>query len=270
MAVKRFARRLGYDIVKRHSLDDLNPFEQQRRLLTGVDLPVILDVGAHIGETSTAYAKLFPNARIHAFEPFPASFAALSQNTFKLSQVTAHPIGLAESPQAFEFNVNASAATNSLLETHEHAGRVWEPDLLKTRDRISCQFSTLDLFVAEKGIDRINVLKLDVQGAEYRVLKGGANTLGKGLVDIVYMEIITLPTYKEQWRLSEYLNFLEGFGMMLYSIYNLSHVSGQLRQVDAIFVSQACFPNIISPSLHALAADQWRREGGQVYRRGTR
>ena len=111
---------------------------------------------------------------------------------------------------------------------------------MDTRENIVCRFSTLDTFLAEMDIRRIDLLKLDVQGAEYRVLEGGANALVAGLIDVIYMELILMPTYKEQRSLAYYLQFLERNGMKLFGLYNLSHIRGRIRQLDAIFVNERC------------------------------
>jgi FkbM family methyltransferase len=235
---------LGYDIVRSSYADDVrssysddfDAFKQQRRLLSDVPSPVIFDVGAHRAETSRIYAELFPNAVIHALEPFPESFEALVRNTFHLPQVTAHPIGLAQANRDMELNANVFTPTNSLLETHELASEVWGMGLLDTQARVVCKFMTLDAFLAENHINHVNLLKLDVQGAEYKVFEGGKNAFAEGMLDVIYMEIITLPTYKQQWQLAKYLEFLGDKDFQLHGIYNLSCISGQLRQIDAIFV----------------------------------
>lgn len=235
--VKTVIARMGYDISRRAApLDDLDAFVQQQRLLAEVSAPIIIDVGAHIGEISRKYAKLFPHATIHALEPFPNSFETLIQNTADVPQVIAHPLGLAEAPQEFEINANACSLTNSLLETDPHAADTWGPGLLDTRQRVSCRFSTLDNFAAEVGLERINLLKLDVQGAEQRIFDGARRCFAEGLIDVIYMEIIIMPTYNGQHRIGEYMGFLEANNMMLYGMYNFSHASGRLRQIDAIFV----------------------------------
>jgi hypothetical protein len=123
-----------------------------------------------------------------------------------------------------------------LLETHELASEVWGMGLLDTQARVVCKFMTLDAFLAENHINHVDLLKIDVQGAEYKVFEGGKNAFAKGVLDVIYMEIITLPTYKQQWQLTKYLEFLGDRDFTLYGIYNLSCVSGQLRQIDAIFV----------------------------------
>jgi len=237
-SVKRIIASLGFEVRRRRPRpDDLDPFDQQQQLLAGVVSPVILDVGAHWGETSAHYAALFPRGKIHAFEPFPESFAILARNLANLPQVSLHAMGFAEISGEFVLNANTSSATNSLFETHIKGADVWGPNLLQTSKQVLCRFTTLDNFLAKSGILSIDLLKLDVQGAEYNVLEGGARTFAAGAIDIVYIEILTLPTYKCQRHLTEYLEFFQQYRMELYGIYNPSHCRGHLRQIDAIFVS---------------------------------
>ena len=72
-AVRKIVRQLPH----RRGLKSHDPFVIIRHLVKR-ETPVILDVGAHIGQTSARFRTLFPNARIHAFEPSPAAFTRLS------------------------------------------------------------------------------------------------------------------------------------------------------------------------------------------------
>jgi hypothetical protein len=95
----------------------------------------------------------------------------------------------------------------------------------------------MDSFLVEKGIQAVDVLKLDVQGAEYLVMKGAEDSLRSRKIRIIYTEIITQPTYVGQRLLHEVLDLFSGYGYQLFNIYNLSVTrDGALRQVDAIFV----------------------------------
>lgn len=67
-------------------------------------------------------------------------------------------------------------------------------------------------------------------------MAGGTKVLTDGLVDVIFMETIIMPTYEGQSSIKEYLDLLQGYGMELYGYYNLSHISGPLRQLDALFV----------------------------------
>ena len=60
------------------------------------DAPVILDVGAHVGETSSVFATVFPNAKILALEPVRESFEALGKNTQAYRNVSSFHFALGD------------------------------------------------------------------------------------------------------------------------------------------------------------------------------
>jgi FkbM family methyltransferase len=236
------AAEFGYEVVSRRVTDDLDPFVQQQRLLVAVPSPIILDVGAHVGETSETYVKKFPTAKIYALEPFGEAFVKLVENLAKYPQVRPFPIGLADRNGEMVLNVNEFDATNSLLATDPRAEKVWGPKVCSTQRKTAARFMTLDQFITEAQIDRIDVLKLDVQGAEYKVLLGATDALARGVIEIIYIEIILLPTYEMQWQLSQYLSFFDNHNMLLFGLYNLNHIRGHLRQLDALFVRRDLDP----------------------------
>ena len=86
-------------------------------------------------------------------------------------------------------------------------------------------------------MSRIHILKLDVQGAELRVLKGAERLLREHRIDIVYCEVILAPTYVGQAPLFEYLRFFHELGYVLFSVHDLQRRRGQLLQMDALFVA---------------------------------
>jgi hypothetical protein len=67
---------VGLELKRKES-----PFDVQRALCQKTH-PVIFDVGAHMGETSTEYRHRFPDGKIYAFEPFPEPFLFLKRFFF--------------------------------------------------------------------------------------------------------------------------------------------------------------------------------------------
>jgi FkbM family methyltransferase len=213
-------------------------FSEQQRLLGASAPAVIFDVGAHHGETARTYRTLFPNATIHSFEPYRASFEALEGTAAELTGMRAHNVALDERAGEAVLNSNAFPPTNSLLPTAPTAESVWPGGLVDTVSQVRVKTTTLDEFCRTNSIDVIDLLKIDVQGAEPRVLRGGEGLLRAGRVRMVYTEIITLPTYDGQAQLDEFLSMMRGYGFELFNFFNLSATAaGQLRQVDAIFLS---------------------------------
>lgn len=207
-----------------------------QHMLKGIKEPVIFDVGAHHGHISITFRGLFPTSTIYAFEPFEGSYEQLKANTSSDPRIRAFNFGLSNREGAQSFHSNPSSATNSLLPTHELGSQTWGKGLLETREVVHAQFKTIDSVVKAMRIPKIDLLKLDVQGAEHLVIEGSSEMCSSGLIRLIYSEIITQPTYCDQKRFDEALAMFYNRGFDLYNIYNMSSTGeGRLRQVDAIF-----------------------------------
>jgi FkbM family methyltransferase len=230
-------RALGRALGRRSKRRDAEAFAAQRRLVRN-ERPVIVDVGAHLGETALRYRALFPHATIHCCEPFPASFAALTRALEQDAGVQTHPVALGSASGRATLNVNRSAATNSLLRTDDRAAPYWGPDLLVTDMTIDVPVTTLDAFCAERSIVHLDILKLDVQGTEFEVLEGAAGLLHAQAIDIVYMEMIMAPTYIGQHALQDYLALFRAHGYVLFDFYHPVRKNGRLLQTDNLMVAE--------------------------------
>ena len=235
--IQNLAHTVGYHISKvegptTHS----GAFAEMQRLCENIGSPTIFDVGAHHGDTVMEFRSRFPTSRILAFEPFQESFQVLCHNTKADSGIQVFNYGLADQSGIFSFHSNPSSATNSLLPTDDMGPNTWGAGLLETKGIVQAHFRSIDSIVKELDIRKIDILKLDVQGAEYRVLQGALEACRDGIVSIVYSEIITQPTYKGQKRLDEALSVFYSAGFDLHNIFNLCSTSDRkLCQFDAIF-----------------------------------
>ena len=78
---------------------------------------------------------------------------------------------------------------------------------------------------------------MDVQGYESRVLKGAETLLKEFLIDILVLEVIVAPTYKDQSKIYEIFELFEKNNYKLYGIYDIEKNSKRekIQQFDAIF-----------------------------------
>lgn len=211
-------------------------FEEMQALLAGVEEPIIFDVGAHHGGVSKVFRQRFPSATIYAFEPFKASFHELKKNTASDAKTRIFNYGLSDQSGTFSFHANTSSATNSLLSTDESSKRVWRPGLMETQQTVEAEFRTLDSVVEELEIPRIDLLKLDVQGAEHLVLAGASRMFARQAIRLIYSEIILQPSYRGQKRFDEALADYYNNGFDLYRIFHLvTSLEGRHCQMDVIF-----------------------------------
>ncbi|GIL14597.1 MAG: hypothetical protein BroJett038_33170 [Chloroflexota bacterium] len=136
----------------------------------------IMDVGANIGLYTTTLAKTIgPGGRVWSFEPFPAIAAYLNKNieANSLSNVTIVQSAVADAQGKAKFHVYpfGSDVYNSL-------GASYRPvENIRADSTIVVDVTTLDSFANINGIEKIDMLKIDVEGAEERVLRGAEQLL---------------------------------------------------------------------------------------------
>jgi hypothetical protein len=133
--------------------------------------------------------------------------------------------------------VNRASVTNSLLESDRRGDDYWGANLLDTEDEVTVKTLALDDFCREERIEHVDVLKIDVQGAEYAVLAGARGLLERHAVDLIYLEMIMAPSYVGQRKYHYYLTSLDALGYELFDLFNLGRRDGRLIQSDGIFVA---------------------------------
>jgi len=234
--VRAPARLCGFDIVIYQP--NANYLNALSSLLQHRDRATIFDVGAHKGESAIEFAKAFPGGRVFAFEPFGPVYSQLVENTRRCHNVSCFEFGFSDESGEIPFFTNLSTSTNSLLRLNPGASTLWDVPALQQHQRVVCNFRRIDDFVRETAIDRIHLLKLDVQGAELKVLKGAEESFGRRLISTVYLEVILAETYEGQATLLALLDFFSARRYKLVGFYNPVYGDGGgLLQCDAIFAS---------------------------------
>lgn len=234
----RFQTRLREFLVRRGIEVRRNRFPRPLDVVAdrvSASAPVLFDVGAHVGQTALELRRRFPAGTVHAFEPSPDSFARLQAATAGDARCELHPFALAEARGSRTLHVNASSATSSLKELTEGASEEWRDERLTTVERVEVEVRTLDEFCAERSIESIDFLKIDVQGGEYAVLEGASGMLGRRAVRFVQSEFILVGTYEGQRPLHEYLSLMDRRGYRLVDFFSPLRRDGQLLQCDLLF-----------------------------------
>ncbi|WP_419767642.1 FkbM family methyltransferase [Arcobacter sp.] len=212
-------------------------FSQQKRLIGFKDKKIIFDVGAHIGEISELYTRLFPKHEIHSFEPYKDSFSKLLEKSEKNINIIPNQIALGSNIGKKFLNNNVASPTNSFLETHEKASYYWSAQWCTTIEKIEVDVTTIDYYCKEKNISKIDVLKLDTQGYEFEILKGAESMLSNNQISLIYSEVILSSTYINQKSLAQITDYLDTFGYRLFNIYNPAiSKNKELNQIDVIFI----------------------------------
>ncbi|MFQ5994991.1 MAG: FkbM family methyltransferase [Acidiferrobacterales bacterium] len=139
------------------------------RVPADIEANVILDIGGHIGVAAAYLAHRFPKAKIYSFEPFSDNFALLQRNTASLANVQALAYGLSSKTGTFDIYPSQDPRNVGNYSLFTLAGdglnAVGDP----SRPTMADIRAVPDAF-AELGIDRVDLIKIDTEGAEYDIL----------------------------------------------------------------------------------------------------
>ena len=174
---------------------------------------VVFDIGANIGAHTLGLARsVGPAGRVFAFEPTGFAFAKLKDNLAlnpELEERT-HPwqiVLAAEPSELAQPEIYASWPLKKNSSVHpKHCGR-----LVATG---GASVDTLDHFAEREGIDRVNLIKIDVDGQELQVLRGGLRVL-KEFQPLLVIEISPYVQAEHNNSFSTFVSLLRDAGYSL-------------------------------------------------------
>jgi len=200
----------------------------------GFEPETIYDIGANKGEWSRMCRHLFPGANLHLFEPLSRFHESLkrleSGRTTFSGQTKLHPLALGDENGSAEIHVTENVAASSILapKTETMTSRFGT----KSNQTEVIQVRRLDDLAGEEQLPTPTLVKIDVQGFESEVFKGGRNTLAQAKAVIVEVSLAEL--YQGQPLLMDMIELLESLEFSLDDLVEScrSWPDGRLWQVD--------------------------------------
>ena len=146
---------------------------------------IVFDVGANRGEWSQHALEKTSSIQLFAFEPIPEVFAILKMNFLSLSNVKIFAYALS--------NDLGKASFYHYLEHSDMSGFYDRPILQSNFNynppqQISVALETLDHFCSTQSVSKIDFLKIDTEGAEWKVLDGARNLLENHQIRAIQFE----------------------------------------------------------------------------------
>ncbi|MEA3147443.1 MAG: hypothetical protein QOI53_3005 [Verrucomicrobiota bacterium] len=167
----------------------------------------VLDVGANKGEYTSACLSRFPHAEIHSFEIVPATYQKLITNVGTEKNVFLNNFGLSDTKGIVQINYNADDdGSSSIIEgSNIHNGQ-WEKvevDVIKGDD-----------YLVERNINSVDLLKVDVEGAEHLVLNGFSKSFENGRISAVQFEYGMVNIYSK-FLLKDFWDLFSKYGFAI-------------------------------------------------------
>ena len=166
-----------------------------------------LDIGANLGYYALSVGLAHPAAEVHAFEPVPHSFRGLERNLAVngLGNVHLHNLGFLAEPGPRDFFLNPRIS-----------GRASVRNLAADpgAQPVTCAVARLDDFVQAHGLAP-DLVKIDVEGAELAVLRGGLETLARHR-PLLMLEMMRKWAGQFGYHPNEIIGLLGGLGYRCY------------------------------------------------------
>jgi FkbM family methyltransferase len=218
---------LGYRIVRK-KIDLLDVLQSRN-----VDL--VIDVGANVGQFGLSLRRRGYRGRIASFEPVPEVCARLREVTAEDPRWSTYELALGEYDGVGQLRIAQDSELSSLL-----APTGWNTRRERKLEEVRCEtvaLKQLDSIYPQLRADR-PFLKIDVQGAEDKVLRGASGSLSK--IVGVQLEIALCEFYQGQLLLQEALQLMHDLGFIPAIIDPIGYYDRtdpcRLMEMDWVFV----------------------------------
>lgn len=187
---------------------------------------ICLDVGANIGWFTTLFSKLVGNrGEVHAFEPVPETFDLLKENVAlneSAANVFLNNFALGDEEKTSDIHIfeNMPMGHSSL------AAKAGQNSVT-----VSAQLKTLDSYLRERKIERVDFVKVDIEGAEMMFLSGAGKLFEQATPPVIFMEMALETTKEFGYFPNDLIVFLREKAD--YKFYALDETDEKLIEIDA-------------------------------------
>jgi len=212
-----------------------NDFVKERlNLLSkcGFSPRTILDIGAYQGDWTKMTHQIFPLAKIFMIEATPDN-ERLLKNVSEASGLSMALLG-DKSKKTIDFYI-ANPKETSI--TTGNSVYIEKTRYFDKKHLIKLPMTTLDEMVAKRKLKNIDFIKIDTQGSELNILKGGKKTVDKA--EFVLLETQNLEYNNNAPFTEDVIIAMKSYGFRLFDILETHYLAtGELFQVDLLFAKK--------------------------------
>jgi FkbM family methyltransferase len=210
-------------------------FDDIKNYLATLEVKVVFDVGANIGQSAQSYLKNFAESKIYCFEPVEETFLHLQRSLRGHDNILTFKIALSSTKGTGKMVLEGPSDQFFLLNTP----RDGQVDGRSPLEEVNLE--TIDEFCREHKIDRINFLKIDAEGGDFNVLMGADEMLSRHQIDVVQVEAGMNSKNKRHVPFNVFSKFFEQRHYFLFGIYEQVNEwptkEPHLRRTNPVFIS---------------------------------
>lgn len=236
--IRHSLRAAGFDVVRRTV--DRTPELQLAKLLGDLEIEVLFDIGANVGQFARTTRQCGYAGKVVSFEPLGEAHAQLLRAAAGDPLWQVHPrCAIGARADVLSINVAGNSVSSSLLPMESAHVDAAPASAVTGVEEVAV--TTLDAVVPGylPSPTAQFFLKIDTQGYEWEVLQGGHRTLQEARGLVVEMSLVPLYSGQRLWR--DVIDELESRGFDLWAIQPgfTDPESGRTLQVDAVFRARA-------------------------------
>lgn len=198
---------------------------------------VVFEFGARYGEDSLALASVFKEAKIYSFECNPNTLESCSIAVLANSQIKLIPCAVGNHDGEVKFYpINKEKTITTWPDGNQGASSLFKasgkyPVEKYIQDEVVVPIIKASTFMALEKIDSIDILWMDIQGAELLALKGFDDLLQN--VKVIFTEVEFFEIYSNQPRFEDIRRFLKQNNFYFWNLINAGEFAG-----DALFINK--------------------------------
>lgn len=203
------------------------PFRQILSKVPDQKFDTIFDVGANKGQSFLLYARSFPAASIHAFEPVPQTCAELAGSIPAGAKIRLHRIALSDRDGTVGMAVSGTSTMNHIASASDGSA-------------VEIQARTVASFCAEHDIGHIDFMKIDTEGHDLCVLRGCGEFIRN--IDFIQCEASANRYNRYHNAFGDIFDFMTDAGFHLFHLDGLTYEWANggypvLRRFDPVFIN---------------------------------
>lgn len=201
-------------------------------VLQNLECDCVVDIGANRGQFALIARKIFPQAKIHAFEPLEEPARTFKKIFADDPNVDLRSCAIGPAKSISTMHVTRDDDSSSLLPITSAQSSLFP----STAEKETRQVTVLPLSQAldKASLPPASLLKIDVQGFELEVLKGCEELLDR--FSHLYIECSFIELYQRQALAHQVIAWLESRGFTLAGVHNLYYAkNGMAIQGDFLF-----------------------------------
>ena len=223
------------------SFQAINKISQIADYLFGErSIRTIFEFGSRYGEDTIEFTKKYPAAIVYAFECNPGTIEICRQNLKQFPNIILNEKAVSDKIGSVSFFVNDKEKTKTAWEDgNQGASSLFKasgkyPVEEYVQKEVIVNSITLSSFISEEKIEEIDIMWMDVQGAELMALRGLENQISK--IKLLHVEVEFFEIYKDQPLFRDVNKFLKKNNFKLLGYTSYSEYAG-----DAVYLNRTFY-----------------------------